>query len=68
MAYRLALLGSLTKTQDTVIRLSNNAFIPFDPDNTDYQQFKIDIANGVELQDADGKPITDVTQFMKGLP
>lgn len=38
------------------------------PDNTDYQQFKQDIANGVELQDADGKPITDVTQFMKGLP
>jgi hypothetical protein len=52
----------------SVQKLSDNAFIPFAPDNTDYQQFKIDLANGVELQDADGKPITDVTQFMKGLP
>lgn len=25
--------------QNTVIRLSDNAFIPFDPANTDYQAF-----------------------------
>jgi hypothetical protein len=41
-----------------VIRLSDNACIPFDPANTDYQNFKKDIANGVELQDADGNVIT----------
>ena len=37
-----------------VIRLVDNAFIPFDPANTDYQQFKKDIMDGGELQDADG--------------
>ncbi len=37
-----------------VQRLSDNAFIPFDPANTDYQRFKTDILEGSELQDADG--------------
>jgi hypothetical protein len=39
-----------------VQRLSDTAFIPFDPDNTDYQQFLKDLANDVELLDADGNP------------
>jgi len=53
----------------SIIRLSDNACIPFEPANTDYQQFKTDIANGVELQDADGNVITpeQVQEFMKGL-
>jgi len=52
-----------------IIKLSDNANIPFEPANTDYQQFKTDIANGVELQDADGNVITpeQVQEFMKGL-
>jgi len=29
----------LTGQIDTVKRLSDNAFIPFDPDNTDYQAY-----------------------------
>ena len=37
-----------------VIRLSDNAFIPFDPANTDYAEFKKAVAEGAELQDADG--------------
>jgi hypothetical protein len=28
------------KVADCIKRLSDNAFIPFDPDNTDYQTFK----------------------------
>lgn len=53
-----------------VQRLSDNAFIPFDPANTDYQQFKLDITNGAELQDADGNVMTaeQVQQFMETLP
>ena len=43
--------------------------IPFDPDNTDYQQFKKDLAQGVELMDATGTPMTadQITEFLQGL-
>jgi hypothetical protein len=37
-----------------IIRLSDNACIPFDPANTDYAEFKKLVADGAELQDADG--------------
>lgn len=43
----------------TIHRLSDNAWIPFAPDNTDYAQFKSAILNGTAtLQDADGTPMT----------
>lgn len=53
-----------------VKRLSDNAFIPFDPANTDYQRFKSDITNGAELQDADGNAMTaeQVQAFLETLP
>jgi hypothetical protein len=41
-----------------VQRLSDNAFIPFDPDNTDYAEFKKAVTAGAELQDADGVKMT----------
>jgi hypothetical protein len=44
----------------TVIRLLDNAFIPFDPDNTDYANFKKELANGAELQDAEGNVIDGI--------
>jgi hypothetical protein len=37
--YKLDKINVITKIQDRVVRLSDNAFIPFDPDNTDYQQY-----------------------------
>jgi hypothetical protein len=37
--YKLAQIISPQTTQTMVIRLSDNAFIPFDPDNTDYQAY-----------------------------
>jgi hypothetical protein len=48
---------------------SDNWSIPFAPDNTDYQQFKKDLANGVELKDATGNVMTSqaVTEFLQGL-
>lgn len=55
---------------NSVIRLSDNAFIPFDPANVDFQQFKKDILNGAELQDAEGNTMSaeQATQFVKELP
>ena len=42
-----------------VIRLADNAYIPFDPDNTDFANFKKEIlADEAQLQDADGNVMT----------
>jgi hypothetical protein len=58
----------LSKTNTGILYLSDNAFIPFDPDNTDYAQFKKDILDGAELLDADGQVMPDAIQFVKELP
>ena len=52
----------------TIKRLSDNACIPFDPANTDYQTFKKEILAGAELQDADGNVMTQANQFVASLP
>jgi hypothetical protein len=36
----------LTKESNQVVRLSDNAYIPFDPANTDYQQYLKWLAEG----------------------
>lgn len=49
----------MTGNVDSVQRLSDNAFIPFDPANTDYQQFKQAINDDTtQLEDADGVLMT----------
>jgi hypothetical protein len=55
---------------NAVQNLSSGWFIPFAPDNMDYQQFKRDIQNGVVLNDADGNPVTGdaLTTFIGTLP
>jgi hypothetical protein len=54
---------------NAIYRLTDNAFIPFAPDNTDYQQFKKDLADGVALNDAEGNAMTadQITEFLQGL-
>jgi len=54
----------------SIKRLSDNAFIPFAPDNTDFAQFKLDLAEGVSLQDAEGNEMTaeQIADFLKTLP
>ena len=42
-----------------IIRLTDNATIPFDPANTDYRNFKKEIlADETQLQDAEGDTMT----------
>ena len=52
----------LLKSEDkvcTILRLSDNASIPFAPANTDYANFKKEIlADEAQLQDADGNTMT----------
>lgn len=52
-------------------RLSDNAFIPFDPANTDYANFKKQInADEAQLEDADGNLMTaeQAKAFVATLP
>ncbi len=53
-----------------VVRLSDNASIPFDPANTDYQTFKKEVLAGAELQDVDGNVMTQeqANEFIASLP
>ena len=54
-----------------VIRLVDDATIPFDPANTDYQQFKAQInADEAQLEDADGNLMTpeEAKAFVATLP
>ncbi len=54
--------------QNFVIRTSDNAYIPFDEANTDYQTFKKEVLAGAELQDADGNVMTDASAYIASLP
>jgi hypothetical protein len=47
-----------------------NISIPLAPDNSDFAQFKKDLVNGSDLQDADGNTMTteEVTEFIATLP
>lgn len=54
-----------------VYRVEDNTYIPFDPANTDYQQFKQSINDDTaQLQDADGNTMSaeDAKQFVSTLP
>ncbi len=53
-----------------IIRTSDNASIPFDPANTDYQTFKKEVLAGAELQSAEGQAMSqeEANQFIATLP
>jgi hypothetical protein len=50
----------------SIIRIIDGACIPFDPANTDYANFKKDLADGAELQDAEGNVIDGIA-YLKEL-
>ena len=52
-----------------ILRTQDGASIPFDPANTDYQNFKKQInADEAQLEDADGNLMTDAKAFVATLP
>ncbi len=53
-----------------IMRTSDNAFIPIDPANTDYANFKKEVLVGAELQDADGNTMTaaEAQEYVATLP
>ena len=68
--YRL-IKNQFTDKVDVVKRLSDGAFIPFDPANTDYANFKSQInADEAQLEDADGNLMSpeQAKAFIKELP
>jgi hypothetical protein len=44
------------KQAETILRLSDNAFIPFDPANTDYQAYLAWLELGNQPEPADNPP------------
>ena len=57
--YKQTPVNIFTNKMMGVERLSDTAFIPFDPANTDYARFKKEIlADEAQLQDADGNTMT----------
>jgi hypothetical protein len=50
--------------------LHRNVWFPFVLENTDYQQFKIDLANGAQLSDANNNIMTanQISAFISTLP
>jgi hypothetical protein len=54
----------------SVTIIGQNISIPLSADNTDYQRFKKEVLDGVELQNVEGNTMTteEVTEFIATLP
>ncbi len=66
MEYKL--FKNLQGNVSGVQRFSDNTFIPANPANTDYANFKKEVLAGAELQDADGNVMTDAAEYVRTLP
>lgn len=63
------LKNKLTNEVSCVLRLQDMTYIPFDPANTDYANFKKEIlADEAQLQDADGVIMADAKAYVASLP
>ena len=70
--YKLTVIKEPNMPEITSLqRIEDTAFIPFDPANTDYANFKKEIlADEAQLQDAEGKTMTanKAKEFVATLP
>ncbi len=51
--YSVKMFDALPAKEVAIIRLSDNTFIPFDPDNTDYQKYLKWVEEGNTPEPAD---------------
>ena len=70
--YKLYIRFGMTET-DAAFTVNENGSMTsfsFDPANTDYQQFKIQVADGTPLEDPDGNTMTQeqVDEFLRTIP
>ena len=64
-------LFTTVTNRQLIHRIVDNAFIPFDPANTDYANFKKEIlADEAQLQDADGLTLSaaEAKTYVSSLP
>jgi len=71
--YKTIISSYYGNTKQYVIRDNQDGSFtsfPTEQDNTDYQQFKKDLANGVALNDAEGNAMTaeQIITFLASLP
>lgn len=68
--YKLCSKNPATNKTEAVQNMDTFAFIPFDPANVDFANFKKEVLAGAELQDADGNVMSqkDAEAFIKELP
>lgn len=69
--YKLQKDDPIFGAANVVKNLTDNAFIPFDPSNTDYALFKSQIVSGeAQLEDSEGNIMTgeEAIAFIEELP
>ncbi len=68
--YKLEKPDATDNMVKVVKRSTDNTFIPFDPANTDYAEFKKAVTEGAELEDADGNVVSPeaAQEFIRTLP
>jgi len=59
MIYK-SVIDQITGNPANIVMRFDGLFIPFDPANTDYANFKKDLANGAELLDSEGNVIDGI--------
>ena len=51
--YKKCAVSTITGEEYGILRKEDNAYIPFDPDNTDYQKYLLWVAEGNTAEAAD---------------